>query len=43
MKRSVYQSILNPILTYDYEVWVANERIRSQVEVMQMEFLNRVV
>ena len=42
-KLSFYWSIYVPSLTYDHELWVMTERIRSRIQVAEMRFLRRVV
>ncbi|KAK3561115.1 hypothetical protein QTP86_028310, partial [Hemibagrus guttatus] len=41
-KRSIYQSIYVPTLTYGHELWVMTERVRSRIQVAEMSFLRRV-
>ncbi|KAK3533211.1 hypothetical protein QTP70_013614 [Hemibagrus guttatus] len=41
-KLSIYQSIYAPTLTYGHELWVMTERVRSQIQVVEMSFLRRV-
>ena len=40
-KLSVFRSVYVPILTYGYECWVMNEKVRSQVQAVEMGFLRR--
>ncbi|KAK3510626.1 hypothetical protein QTP70_011883 [Hemibagrus guttatus] len=41
-KLSIYQSIYVPTLTYDHELWVMTERVRSRIQVAEISFLRRV-
>ncbi|KAK3542618.1 hypothetical protein QTP86_031319, partial [Hemibagrus guttatus] len=41
-KLSIYQSIYIPTLTYDHELWVMTERVRSRIQAAEMSFLCRV-
>ncbi|KAK3561731.1 hypothetical protein QTP86_012984 [Hemibagrus guttatus] len=41
-KLSIYQSIYVPTLTYDHELWVMTERVRSRIQAAEMSFLRRV-
>ncbi|KAK3550423.1 hypothetical protein QTP86_025157 [Hemibagrus guttatus] len=41
-KLSIYQSIYVPTLTYGHELWVMTERVRSRIQVAEMNFLRRV-
>lgn len=38
-KLSNHRSIYVPTLTYGYELWVVTERIRSQTQVVEINFL----
>ena len=35
----VYLSIFVPTLTYGHELWVVTERMRSQIQAVEMSFL----
>ena len=39
---SVYRSIFVPTLTYGHELWVVTEKMRFQIQVVEMGFLHRV-
>ncbi|KAK0138211.1 putative uncharacterized transposon-derived protein F52C9.6 [Merluccius polli] len=41
-RKSIYQSIYVPALTYGHELWVMTERTRSWVQAAEMSFLRRV-
>ncbi|KAK3529893.1 hypothetical protein QTP86_007211 [Hemibagrus guttatus] len=41
-KLSIYQSIYVPTLTYDHELWVMTERVRSRIQAAEISFLRRV-
>ncbi|KAF7648618.1 hypothetical protein LDENG_00154150 [Lucifuga dentata] len=39
---SIYQSVYVPILICGHKLWVVTERIRSQIQVVEIRFLHRV-
>ena len=41
-KLSSFKTVFVPILTYGHESWVITERVRSQVQVSEMGFLQRI-
>ncbi|KAK3538497.1 hypothetical protein QTP86_006191 [Hemibagrus guttatus] len=41
-KLLIYQSIYAPTLTYDHELWVMTERVRSRLQAAKTSFLRRV-
>ena len=41
-KLSVFKAVFVPILTYGHESWVMTERMRSQVQVSEMRFLQKI-
>ena len=41
-KLSIFETAIVPILTYGHESWVITERVRSQVQASEMNFLQRI-
>ena len=41
-KLSIFRSVDVPILTYGYECWIMNEKVRSRVQIAEMRFLRRI-
>ena len=41
-KLSIFETVIVPILTYGHESWVIIERVRSQVQASEMNFLQRI-
>ena len=41
-KLSIFETAIVPILTYGHESWVITERVRSQVQTSEMNFLQRI-